>query len=399
MRKSMMKLLWAQNRKMAIFLSSIGLLIGYTIVVFAIGLFDMIQQTVKSDDELFSADFVVINKQVSFLNTMNLAKSDFSDKEIAEIKSQKFVSDIAPFISNQFKIGAYTDASENIPGFYSEMFFQAIPDKYLNIKDKRWKWEEGQLEIPIIFPGDYLKLYNFGFATSQGLPQLSAETIGKVGLKVKISGKNGQDVFMARIIGLTDKVNSILVPLDFMKWANKQYGSSEINAKPSMLLIETPNAADPELFTYFQSKHYETNKERLKNSKTTLFLKIVFTIVSIVGLVIILLSLLMFSLSLEILILRSSKEIEKLYLIGYHSRNLLPWYLIIVVVILLIINIFSLILNYYFISYVSKLFTNSGFGMAESGFNIVLLFAFILTVIIFLINMITINIQLRRING
>jgi ABC-type antimicrobial peptide transport system permease subunit len=399
MRKSMMKLLWAQNRKMAIFLSSIGLLIGYTIVVFSIGLFDMIQQTVKSDEELFSADFVVINKQVSFLNTMNLAKSDFSDKEITEIKSQKFVSDIAPFISNQFKIGAYTDASENIPGFYSEMFFQAIPDKYLNIKDKRWKWEEGQLEIPIIFPGDYLKLYNFGFATSQGLPQLSAETIGKVGLKVKISGKNGQDVFMARIIGLTDKVNSILVPLDFMEWANKQYGSSEINAKPSMLLIETPNAADPELFTYFQSKHYETNKERLKNSKTTLFLKIVFTIVSIVGLVIILLSLLMFSLSLEILILRSSKEIEKLYLIGYHSRNLLPWYLIIVVVILLIINIFSLILNYYFINYVSKLFSNSGFGMAESGFSIVLLFAFILTVIIFLINMITINIQLRRING
>lgn len=397
MRKSIMKLLWAQNRKSAIILSSISLFIGFLIVIFSVSLFYRIQQTVKSDVELFSSDFVVINKQVSLLNTISFVKSEFTEKEIAELEDQSFVTNIAPFISNQFKIGAYTEPTADIPGFYTELFFQSIPDKYLNVKDKRWKWERGQREIPIIFPGDYLKLYNFGFATSQGLPQVSAETISKVPLKVKITGKHGEEEFMARIIGLTDKVNSILVPLDFMNWANDEFGNSVNKENPSMILIETPNSSDPSLFSFLQDHGYETNMERIKNSKTSLFLKILFTVVGIIGLIIILLSLLLFSLSFEILILRSAKEIEKLYLLGYHSSNLLPSYLLVIGFILLIINGLSLFANFYLMNYIHIVFSNNGFSMSSIFSGESFITAGAITAFIFIFNMISINSHLRRI--
>lgn len=399
MRKAMRTLLWTQNRKTSVFLSSLVLLIGFSILVLSFGVYRTIQQTVSNDEELFSPDFVVINKKVSLLNTINIAKSGFSETEISDLKKQKFVQAIAPFMSNQFKIGAYTDATEELPGFYTELFFQSIPDKYLNIKDKKWKWEIGQTEIPIIFPGDYLKLYNFGFATSQGLPQVSAETIGRVSLKVKIQGKNGPELYSARIIGLTDKVNSILVPQSFMIWANKNFSQDSAIQNPSMILIEIANASDPGLFDYLQKHHYETNKERIKNSKTTVFLKILFSVVGLIGFIIISLSLIMFALSLEILILRSSKELKKLFLIGYHPKNLLPWYLKLVFIILLIINLLSLLISYISIELFQSILAESGFKMQSSEMILIVIFSALLSFIVFIINMITINFQLRRING
>ena len=292
--KSLTKLLWSNNNKTSIILSSFGLLIGYFIVLISINISLIVNSTIKRDETLFSKDFLVINKKVSFLNTLSMVKSEFTKNEIDDLKKQSFVRDLFPFVSNTFRIGAYTEATQDIPGFYTELFFQAIPSDFLNIKDKRWKWEEGQTEIPIIFPGDYLKLYNFGFAKSQGLPQISAETIGKVSFSVKIEGNGRKTILRARIIGLTDKVNSILVPEHFMDWANSNYGKTDSSNGSSMLLIETNNSSNPEIFSYLKEKGYETNKERIKNSKTSVFLKIIFSITLIIGLIITLLSLLLF---------------------------------------------------------------------------------------------------------
>ncbi|MBN2745315.1 MAG: hypothetical protein JXR34_01185 [Bacteroidales bacterium] len=352
-----------------------------------------------SDDQLFAKDFIVINKKVSLLNTLSLSNSGFTENELAEISKQPFVLNLSPFVSNQFKIGAYTEATETVPGFYTELFFQAIPDQYLNISDSRWKWIEGQKEIPIVFPGDYLKLYNFGFATSQGLPQISAKTIGRVSFKVKITGKDGVHYFSARIVDVTDKVNTILVPLDFMLWANEKFGVSEKNTSPSMVLIETQNAANPNIVSFIKMKGYETNNERIKNSKTAFFLKIVFIIVSTIGGFIVLLALLMFVFSLEILLLRSKESIKKVLLLGYQYNQLLAVYLFFIAILLFIILLFSWILSQLGLSWVIQIIVENGFNLSVPSGNIFLFFPLISFVFLVVINMITIRFQLRRINA
>jgi len=200
MKKTLLKLLWGKNNKTSVILSSAGLFIGFFVVLIAVNIFLMVNNTIKSDETLFSNDYIVVNKKVSILNTIKFANSDFSETELEELRNQPFVKDLALFTSNTFKIGAFTEATRDIPGFYTELFFQSVPDKYLKISDKRWRWNPETGEIPIIFPGDYLRLYNFGFAKSQGLPQISAETIGKVSFKVKVKGRGETEIFSARII-------------------------------------------------------------------------------------------------------------------------------------------------------------------------------------------------------
>ena len=396
--KFLNKLLWKNNNKTSIILSSFGLLIGYFIVLISINISLIVNNTIKQDETLFSKDFLVINKKVSLLNTLSMVKSEFTEKEIKDLKKQSFVRDLFPFVSNTFKIGAFTEATPEIPGFYTELFFQAIPSNFLNIKDKRWKWEEGQTEIPIIFPGDYLKLYNFGFAKSQGLPQISAETIGKVSFNVKIKGNGKNIILRARIIGLTDKVNSILVPEDFMDWANSKYGKKNNSTGSSMLLIETNNSSNPDIFSYLKVHGYETNKERIKNSKTSVFLKIIFSITLVIGLIITLLSLLLFILSLNLIIVKSRNEIEKLFRIGYHIRQLLSFYGILLGVIMIFINIISLLLIYLGNSFFSSTLSAAGFQTNSGDFLINFAFAFALTIIVYIINILSLRYQLRRIN-
>ena len=396
--KSLIKLLWSNNNKASIILSTFGLLIGYFIILISINISLMVISTINQDETLFSKDFLVINKKVSFLNTISMAKSEFSKKELNEIEHQPFVKSLSPFISNTFKIGAYTEATQNIPGFYTELFFQSIPSDFLNIKDKRWVWKANQQEIPIIFPGDYLKLYNFGFAKSQGLPQISAETIGKVSFNVKIEGQNEDKIFKARIIGLTDKVNSILVPKEFMVWANKKYGNPDQNSGSSMLLIETDNTSNPAIFSFLKKHNYETNKQRIKNSKTSVLLKIIFSVTLIIGLLITVLSLLLFILSLNLIIVKSKDEIAKLFQIGFYLNQVLSFYGIFLAIILIIINIAVLVMIYFGISFFSDTLSSAGFSTNSTDFLINLGFALALSFIIYMINIVSLRYQLRRIN-
>ena len=55
----------------------------------------------------------------------------------------------------------------------TEMFFEAVPDKFVDVSLDKWHFDENTHTIPIIIPRNYLNLYNFGFAQSRSLPKLS----------------------------------------------------------------------------------------------------------------------------------------------------------------------------------------------------------------------------------
>ena len=140
-------------------------------------------------------------------NTLG-ARSTFTDEEIEDLRSQDFIEAVGVFVSNQFKV----NASSQMLGFYTELFFESVPDEFIDVSNSRWQWSKGDPEIPVILSRDYLALYNFGFAPSQGLPQFTPNTISKVSMDVNISGNGLRKTFQGRIIGFSDRINSILVP-------------------------------------------------------------------------------------------------------------------------------------------------------------------------------------------
>ncbi|MEK7256764.1 MAG: hypothetical protein AAB316_18565, partial [Bacteroidota bacterium] len=283
-------------------------------------------QRLLSGDANAGDQFVQVNKKVNLFNTLGVS-SAFSAKEIAEIERQPFVEKAGVFTSNQFRTTAYSD----MLGFYTELFFEALPAEFLDVDEPKFRWSEGQNEIPVIISKDYLALYNFGFAPSQGLPQVTASTIKKLVMDVKISGNGREVIFQGRIVGFSERINSILVPQAFMDWANQHFSSKQLlepqsdknplegaggdGAARLILKVDNPMAKDFQAF--LKEKNLEVSTGRLIGGQFGVLFQAVLAVVAAFGGLILLLSALVFVLNFQLLVAQNASEIKLLLEIGY----------------------------------------------------------------------------------
>ena len=117
-------------------------------------------------------------------------------------------------------------------------------------------------------------------------------------------------------MGFSNRLNTILVPEDFMKWANSEF-ADENKPQPVRLIVEVDNPADDGIARYFQEKGYEAENDKLDAGKTTYFLRLITGIVMGVGLFISILSFYILMLSIFLLLQKNTVKLESLLLIGY----------------------------------------------------------------------------------
>ena len=156
------KTLWQVNNRWQIIGAAVGTFIGLLLLLLSLQFYCDLKELMdggNSDDR-----FVIINKKVNLFNTLG-AKAAFSEEEVQTLLAEDFIDSVGTFQSNLFRVSA----SSQMLGFYTELFFESLPDRYLDVQDSRWNWRPGQKDVPLIMSRDYLALYNFGFAPSQGL--------------------------------------------------------------------------------------------------------------------------------------------------------------------------------------------------------------------------------------
>ncbi len=370
--------------KLQILGAGTGTLIGLVLLFSIAQFYFEMDQILEENKDLIDPEFLVINKKVSILETLNLKEASFTEKEIEDVRSQNWANKVEGFISNQFALSAYTE-SNRFPDLYTDLFFEAIPDEYLDVKNDDWNWKEGDKLIPIILPKDYINLYNFGFAPSQGLPQISPNTIGLVNFTISIRGKGKKAEFRGKIIGFSSRINSILTPWSFLIWANTEYGNEKTN-KISRLVVESKDPTNPEIISYLKEKSYETLLEKLKSSRLNIILKFVISFLGSLGLFIILLAFGVFILSFQLLISKSTDEIRKLKWLGYHYKEISKPYVrnfaLIILSIFLLSGLIMLLLKKIFTGYVLEM----GLELSK-GFDLRVLFGgLILLILMFFVN-------------
>ena len=81
--------------------------------------------------DIFKNKAAVISKNISVFKTINKEKIYFTDKEINDLKSQSFTKSVSKFNTATFKINAYSNKTERVPVYYTDLFFESIPDEYL----------------------------------------------------------------------------------------------------------------------------------------------------------------------------------------------------------------------------------------------------------------------------
>ncbi|MCF6401961.1 hypothetical protein L3C95_03695 [Chitinophaga filiformis] len=301
--------------------------------------FDQLLHNQRNANE--SADFLIINKKITNAMMGQNAKSEFTPAEITDLQKQPFTEAFGFITSNQYKV---TAAAPGDLHFYTDMFFESVPDSFIDVKNDEWKWTPGDNTIPIILPNDFLNLYNFGFALSQDLPQISQETVKALPMKITISQGLMAEEFTGRIVGFSDRISSFLVPVSFMDWANGKFGAGQ-TPSPSRVIIKTKDPSNPLLSRYLEEKGYTTNQDKIKYSKTKLIVQTIVSVIGFFGLILLVFALLVFSMFIQLVIASCKKEIQLLVTLGtaprqlqrYLMRQFVPLYIAIGIAALLLV--------------------------------------------------------------
>lgn len=301
-------------------------LCGMVIVLLGIQFYQDVAPVFTEGDSFMKKDYLIVSKKVSTLGSFVGKSSTFSSNEIEEILDQPFTKEVGAFTPSQFKVSAGVGMEQIGLNMSTAMFFESVPDKYVDVNLDEWHFEPGQEIVPIIIPRNYLNLYNFGFAQSRSLPQLSEGVMNLINLEVRISGGGRQNTYKGKIAGFSNRLNTILVPESFMVWANANYSDGKSDKEPSRLIIEVGNPTDDRIARFFKEHGYETEDDKLDAGKTTWFLKVVVGIVLSVGLLISILSFYILMLSIYLLLQKNTTKLENLLLVGYApGRVALPY--------------------------------------------------------------------------
>lgn len=327
-------------------------LCGMVIVLLSIQFYQDVAPVFTEGDSFMKKDYIIVSKKVSTLGSLVGKSSSFSRNEIEEIEDQPFTKGVGEFTPSAFHVSAGVGMEQVGLHLSTAMFFESVPDKYVDVNLKDWHFEPGQNEVPIIIPRNYLNLYNFGFAQSRSLPQISEGVINMVNLDVHVSGGGRRDNYQGKIAGFSNRLNTILVPESFMAWANTHYGEGGIRKDPSRLIVEVNNPTDERIAQFFRERGYETEDDKLDAGKTTWFLKVVVGIVLSVGLLISVLSFYILMLSIYLLLQKNTTKLENLLLIGYGPyRVALPYQ-----VLTILLNALVLVLSIGIVLYIRTLY-------------------------------------------
>lgn len=285
------------------------------------------------------ADFLVINKTITNEMMGNNALSTFTPAEIDDFKKQPFVDDFGVITAGAYNVKMVADQL----GFSTELFFEAVPDSFIDVKTDQWKWQQGQQEVPVIVPSDFLDMFNFGFAMGNNIPQFSEETVSSLTPGIVISQGMRSSQFNGRIVGFSDRISTVLVPLSFMEWANSVYGDGQTKP-PSRVIIKTKDPSNPVLTDYLDQHGYSTNKEKTKYSKVRVIVQTIVSVVGFFGIILLMFALLVFSMFIQLVIASCKKEIRLLITLGAAPRQLQRYLLKQFVPLYVVIGLLALVL-------------------------------------------------------
>lgn len=289
--------------------------IGLAIVVTGLQFYEDVSAIWQKEDSFLKTDYLVVNKKVTSGNTLGQSKSTFTDGEISDLAGQPWVRSVGRFTAADYRVSAALDnGGRSLSTF---MFFEAIPDNYLDINPMQWQYREGSDEVPIIISKDYLTLYNFGFAASVGLPQLTEQMLSSIPMRLHIAGNDGtrQADFRGRVVGFSNRLNTILVPEAFMTWSNREFGSGA-TPPPSRLVIDVSSPGDVAIDKYLQAHDLESAGDK-SASQASFLLNVVTGIIMAVGAVITVLSLFILMLSISLLMQKNRAKLHSLLQLGY----------------------------------------------------------------------------------
>ncbi|MCM1319357.1 MAG: ABC transporter permease [Muribaculaceae bacterium] len=331
MKKLIRKLLYKNLSKAQLLGFILSNFVGLAIVILGLQFWEDARPIWEDEDSFIRKDYLVINKKVNGSNTLG-APTSFTQEQIEEIESQPWTRKVGRFTAADYRMSA--SLQKDGQGMSTAMFFEAIPDEFIDVAGRNWKFKPGDNTVPIIISKDYLSLYNFGFAGTVGMSQFSEETISSVPMIIRIRPDNGKpDVeLQGYIVGFSNRLNTILVPQDFMDWSNAEFSTHDTAPAPSRLIIDVNSPGDVRIAEFMKEHDYEIAGDKA-NSTASYLVNVITGVALSVGALITLLSFFILVLSISLLMQKNRTKIHSLIMQGVELKVISGVYIRLVVMI------------------------------------------------------------------
>lgn len=313
----MTKLLQNSSGKWRARIGSIGLWLAAVLLLIAIQLESNFSALLnRSNNGDTKNEYLVVNRQLS---NATLNKASLEEDEIEQLRDLPEVTAVGTIQPAYFR--ALLSVSNDQFPFQTDASFESVPANFIDQLPDKWEWKEGDDFVPVILPMLFLDLYNFQFALGQQLPQLSPEIIQMLNFNITITNSSPAIVLKGRIVGTSDRIQSLLVPESFMKWANQRY-AVEAKRKPSRVIIKTNDASSPALNHFLQKNQLRTDREKTRFSQYRQIVNWIVGITGLSGLLLFLFALLVLSLFIQLNITGRRDEIRLLLQLGIAPHQL-----------------------------------------------------------------------------
>lgn len=353
-----MKLIWKLLRKhisvfeLAVFF--VANLIGMAVILGGIQIYSDLSPMLSGEKSLIGNDYMIISRPVERVGNET---PKFTAEDIEELRGEEFVENLGVFASSKFRV----DGGIEFKGkkLSTMMFFESVPDEFIDVDSEDWVFDPDSEIIPIILPRNYLNLYNFGFSQTQGLPNITEDMIKRVEMSIRLSGNGNLDYYTGYVVGFSDRLNTILVPMSFMTWANGYY-STDVSGDATRLILEVKNPSAPEVVNFMEEHGYVAEDKPSESSKALFLLQVCVAIIVGIGVVFSLLSIIILTLSIYLLLQKNVNKLENLVLIGYKPVYVAMPYILMTMILNVSIYVISMIVVSYvqgaYMGYLGSLF-------------------------------------------
>jgi ABC-type antimicrobial peptide transport system permease subunit len=311
-------LLFKYQEKRQLLIAIFGALLGITFLISSVHYLNKINEY-GEDSEILGKNTLIIQKKVTSASSLGLTKTEFTEKEISKIKTESFIEDVKPVLSNNFRVWFETN-DPYVPTFKSDVFIQAVSKDFLDVKSDKWHWKEGERFVPMIMPRDFLVMLNT-FMNASGIPQISDELAMKLKFRLRISDGQKEEWVDTRIIGFTNDIASILVPENFMEYATKKFAQGD-PGKITQIMVAGKEGQFGKLEKFMNDHGLESKNSQVLVGRLKSIVGTLFAVILVISIIAVFASCLVFIQYIQLLLSHNKYEVRTLLRLGMDPKTI-----------------------------------------------------------------------------
>lgn len=350
------KLLYKNQDKKQLIIAIVGAFMGITFLVTSVHYLIKVNEFGKGSD-ILGPNTIIVQKKVTNSSSLNMTKTDFSEREIEKIKAEPYIQDVKPVISNNFDV-SFETADPMVPRFRTDVFIQTVDQKFLDVKSNKWHWKEGDEFVPIIMPRDFLVMLNT-FMSASGIPQISDDLAMDIKFKFTLKDENKKEWVDARIIGFTNEVSSILVPESFMQYGNLKYTSGK-EKKITQIMISGKESEFGLVENLLKKRGLESKNAQMVVGRLKSVIGTLFLVVLGISIIAVFVSGLVLIQYMQLLMSRNAYEVRTLLRIGFHPNVIIKSFFVYFVKIFGVVSGIALLIFFIFKYFLDEMFESGG---------------------------------------